>query len=267
VADLIGPGVRRLVAVIDAEAYSLRSHPEQFGLQHRLDAVVRAGLAAAGVRRRRVEVQDRGDGQLLVLPAGIDEARALPGLLRGLLGALGEDASRWDSQPRLRMRAALSQGVVHLGATGYVGRAVVEACRMVDSDEVRDELRAVANADLCLVVGDDLYRDVVAQGYGGVPGDGFRRIVVPSKGTDLQAWVRALSDAALGPDPAAVGAVTAAGVLPLGTAAYFVHNAARETADDNSADDLDGDLFDPDVVYDLDDEAAPDDDDDQDDLP
>ncbi|MGH3992582.1 MAG: hypothetical protein ACRDSN_08965, partial [Pseudonocardiaceae bacterium] len=66
------PAVRRLCLVIDVEGYSAHDNLVQLTMQDRLDAVLRAGLAGAGVARRRTERQDRGDGQLIVLPAGVD---------------------------------------------------------------------------------------------------------------------------------------------------------------------------------------------------
>ncbi|WP_298798342.1 hypothetical protein [uncultured Pseudonocardia sp.] len=215
------PAVRRLCLVVDVEGYSVHDNLAQLGVQDRLDAVLSAGLSGAGVSRWRTERQDRGDGQLIILPAGIDEARALPGLLHGLLVALDRD--RQDhAEPAVRLRMAVGQGVVHHAATGYVGRVVVEVCRLADAPAVRTELRTVPDADLCLVVTDDLYRDVIAHGYGGLPGDSFRVVEVrdPAKQFTATAWMRALNIAALPTLDAA--AATAFAALPLAVAASTV---------------------------------------------
>lgn len=254
-----GPAVRRLCAVVDVEGYSRHLNPVQIGIQQRLDAVLRSGLHAAGVLRRRTEHQDRGDGRLLVLPAGVDEARVVPGLLRGVLNALAADRARAAdrAEPALRLRLALNQGVVHLAATGYVGRAIVDVCRLVDSAEVRAELSAVPDADLALIAADDLYRDVLAHGYGGFPHDGFRLVRIRGpKGFQATARLRALSAAALGPDTAAVtAAAAAAAVLPLAalTPLMGAARAAQLAADDDASDwaePVDDDLDDTDLTDD-----------------
>ncbi len=208
------PAVRRLCLVVDIEGYSRHPGIVQFELQRRLWDVLRAAAGGAGIVRRRTHRQDRGDGQLIFLPPGVDEARALPGFIRGMLRALEDDRLGRGDAPALRLRLATGQGVVQPAATGFVGKVVVDVCRLADAGEVRAELVAVPDADLCLVVTDDLYRDVVVQGYGGLPGDGFRTVHVrdAAKGFDAVAWMRALTAAALADiDPVAA---TALATLP-----------------------------------------------------
>jgi hypothetical protein len=219
----VSSAIRRLCLVVDVEGYSVHPNPVQHTLQSRLSDVLRAVLSSAGVPARRTDRQDRGDGQLLVLPAGVDEARVVPGLVRGLVERLDEDgtAAARQGAPPLRLRGALTQGVVQMAATGYVGRAVVAASRLVDAAEVRDELRRTPQAVLCLAVADDLYQDVVVHGYGGLTAAGFRavRVQVPAKRFDALAWVRALAAGSLPPDPAAaVVAAASLGLAPVAVA-------------------------------------------------
>ena len=153
----------------------------------------------------------RGDSQLLSCRRGSTRPAQVPGLLRALLVALEADRLTRDDGPPLRLRIAMGQGIVHRAATGFVGVAVVDVCRLVDAEPVRAELRDVVDADMCLVVTEDLYRDTIVQGYGGFPSDGFRQVSVidDAKGFVAAAWMRALNAAALGPDPMVVGAVAA----------------------------------------------------------
>lgn len=272
----LSPGVRRVVVAVDVERYSRHLNTVQFGMQDRLRTVLRAALSRARVARRRVEFQESGDGQLLVLPPGVDEAQVVPGFLRGLLTALDTDRQICGETPNLRIRVALGQGVVHRGAMGYVGRVVVAVSRLVDADVVRAELRAVADADACLIVSDDLYRDVVMQGYGGFPGDGFRSVHLHTEEKDFTAtaWMRAMSVAALGPDAAVVAAAAAAGSLPLSAGTIAVNRVVEEylSEDDDPAPDgaapddpLPDDLLADDPLPDDPDDPLPDDPDDPDD--
>src|SRR5262245_24233209 len=126
----VPPAIRRLCLVVDIESYSSLDHQAQHRAQARLAKVLTTAVRRAGVRYallgRGAIRQNRGDGQLVLLPAGIDEARAISGLVRGLADAmLGINAE----QPRLRLRVALAQGVVQAAATGYVGKSIVDACR------------------------------------------------------------------------------------------------------------------------------------------
>ncbi|GAA1821143.1 hypothetical protein GCM10009682_46580 [Luedemannella flava] len=186
------PAIRRLCLVVDIEAYSALDHQAQHQAQARLARALTAAVRAAGVPhsplRRGVIRQNRGDGQLVLLPAGIDEARAISGLVRGLAEAMmGVNAEA----PRLRLRAALAQGVVQVAATGYVGKSIVDACRLVDSAALREALAAAPERDVAVAFTDDLFRDVVIHGFGGLVGSDFRQVdvVEERKGFAIAAWV------------------------------------------------------------------------------
>jgi hypothetical protein len=155
--------------------------PEQDDAQTRLRTIM--DFACRRARLLAPAKQDRGDGQLVIPLPGVNEARAVPGLVTGLVHALHEANSRWGAFGRIRLRAALTQGAIAKGATGYEGPAVVSACRMVDCELLRHELRLAAGSDLALLVADDLHRDVVAQGFAGLSGDDLRRVSVQAKGS------------------------------------------------------------------------------------
>ncbi len=192
------PAIRRLCLVVDIESYSALDHQAQLRAQAGLAWVLTAAVRRAGVQPgfppRAVIRQNRGDGQLVLLPPGIDEARAIAGLVYGLAdGMLAINAQA----PRLRLRAALAQGVVQAAATGYVGKAIVDACRLVDSAALREALAAAPERDLAVAFTDDLYHDVVVHGFGGLVGSDFRQVHVVDerKGFAVAAWVSR-------PDPA-----------------------------------------------------------------
>jgi hypothetical protein len=186
------PAIRRLCLVVDIESYSALDHQAQHGAQARLARVLTTAVRRAGVRggwlRRGVIRQNRGDGQLVLMPAGIDEARVISGLVHGLAEAMmGINAQ----EPRLRLRVALAQGVVQAAATGYVGKSIVDACRLVDSAALREALAASPDRDFAVAFTDDLFRDVVIHGFGGLVGSDFRPVdvVEERKGFAISAWV------------------------------------------------------------------------------
>ncbi|WFE29286.1 hypothetical protein O7623_08890 [Solwaraspora sp. WMMD791] len=186
------PGVRRLCVVVDIEGYTRRLHPQQIDVQRRLLLVVRRACADAGIDLSRSGRQDRGDGLLIVLPAGIDESKVVPGFLHCLNEALYDANDRPGPGGRIRLRAALSQGIVHVAATGYAGDAVVHACRLLDSAVLRTALVEHQNSDLALIVDDTLFHSIVEQEYGGLYARSFRpvEVVIEEKQFQASAWIQ-----------------------------------------------------------------------------
>src|SRR5947207_1271097 len=82
------PAVRRLCLAVDIESYSKRPVPAQVDLQTRLLWTMVQACRAARVRATRCDRQFSGDGEILILPPAVDERRAVPGLILGLLTAL-----------------------------------------------------------------------------------------------------------------------------------------------------------------------------------
>jgi hypothetical protein len=184
--------VRRLCLAVDVESYSKRAMPEQLDVQTRLLWTMVQACRTAHVALAACERQDSGDGQILLLPAGIDESTVLPGLVLGLLAALHNVNHPVGEGGRIRLRVSLGQGAVQVGATGFVAPSVVTVCRLLDSDELRAALSASPDSDAAFIVTADLFQDMFAQGYGGLPARDFRpvRISRPSKGFSADAWIQ-----------------------------------------------------------------------------
>ncbi|MFE6871497.1 hypothetical protein ACFVFS_33720 [Kitasatospora sp. NPDC057692] len=185
------PRLRRICLVVDIEAYGGRPYPVQQKVQERLDRALDHACKRAGVDRSRCEAQDRGDGQLLLLPPVTDEAKALPGLVLGLRDALHTLNQASGTSGRLRIRAALAQGGVQRAPLGYLARSVETACRLLDCAQARAALRTTPDTDLALVVADDLFTDAFATGASGVPVEEFTEITVaiPDKRFEARAWL------------------------------------------------------------------------------
>ncbi len=187
----LAPRLRRVCLVVDIEAYGGRPYRVQQTVQERLDRALDHACDRAGVDRARCEAQDRGDGQLLLLPPGVDEAKALPGLVLGLRDALHTLNRAPGTAGRLRIRAALAQGGVQRAALGFVARSVETACRLLDCPQARAALKGTPDTDLALVVADDLFTDAFAAGAGGLPVKDFTPITValPEKRFRAEAWI------------------------------------------------------------------------------
>ncbi|SMF77601.1 hypothetical protein [Streptomyces sp. Amel2xC10] len=185
---------RRLCLVVDVERYSGRSYDAQAKVQDGVALALEQACANAGLRRRDCERQDRGDGQLLLLPPEIDEDRAVPGLILGLRDMLPLLNARVPEEHVIRLRVALAQGAVRPAKLGFVAWSVELASRLLDSAALRKELAVARGSDMALIVPDDLYHDVFERGAGGLPPDALRkvRVEIKAKKFAADAWLGAL---------------------------------------------------------------------------
>jgi hypothetical protein len=182
-------GVRKLVVAYDVEHYSGRGTRREYLTQQRLSDILEFALQESGTPADAAEVQEQGDGGLALLPTGgaVDEPRLVVGLINALVQGLIELNEDLIKDAQIRLRVALHEGVVHPAAHGYVGPAVIEACRLRDADSVRSAL-AYSDAPLVVAVADGLYRDVLSQGYHGLPASAFAPVEVQVKSYSGKAW-------------------------------------------------------------------------------
>ncbi len=183
-------GIRKLCVAYDVEHYSGRGTRREYATQERLTEVLDFAFREAGLAADDYEMQPQGDGGIALLPTGgtVDEPRFIVALLNALrigLQHLNEDLVE---QARLRLRLGLGVGVVHRAAHGFAGPVVVEVCRLRDADVVRERL-AESRSVMVAAVTDDLYRDVLAHGYHGLPDSAFVNGEVAIKGFKATAWL------------------------------------------------------------------------------
>ncbi|MFD0748376.1 hypothetical protein ACFQ1L_46350 [Phytohabitans flavus] len=181
------PGPHRICAVVDVEAYSGRTPTQQLRIQSQIRDIVDHACARASVTGS--DRQDRGDGQLIVLPTGVDLPRVLPAFIHAVADRLA--TLNWSARgaERVRMRGALAGGAVQVGDVGFVGPAVVEAARLVDSAALRAALTARPDRDFAVGVTDALFQDVVGRDHPGLASEQFSQVTVTVKEYAGSAWV------------------------------------------------------------------------------
>jgi len=195
--------VRRLCLMAQIERYRQNDRHTQADLLRRLNDVLDRVLEAAGVAPGRASRQDHGDGrQLIVLPAGLNEANVVPPLVRGLLARLDHDGKHSRLGP-LRLRVSITHDAVTLAGHRYAGRAVVTAARLLDSPAGPEALQAQPAALFALIVPDDLYQDLFSRDPGTWAAGGFHRVTVdlPDQNWHGQAWASAWEHGSLKPPP------------------------------------------------------------------
>src|ERR1700722_524676 len=137
------PGLRlRMAFVLDVVGYGARTVPQQQEATRRLRALVDATLGECELKldAEIVDYQWTGDGINAVLPADIDPTVILPALIRSLSSPLGADNAR--SADRMRIRMAVSVGLIERGLTGFDGQLIVDINRLLDSRPPRAALSA-----------------------------------------------------------------------------------------------------------------------------
>lgn len=154
----------RLMLAIDIERFSRRNAEQQQRAQADLCRALDSAAARAGLTRRRWRRQVRGDGELAVLPDGIDIPQVVADLVYGMESALGRVNDARDRDP-LRARLALHHGTLTDGPLGPVGEAPITVSRLVDVDAGRDHLHTHPERALTVIVSASLYNDVIATGF------------------------------------------------------------------------------------------------------
>jgi class 3 adenylate cyclase len=183
--------VHRTIVVFDIAdfAHPRRTDPARLRLRHHLYALIRQTLVAAGIDPRQAPQVDLGDSVMALFDPNIPTTR-VAGLVGGDLGAsLAELNRQLPSDERLRLRIALHHGEVLVDEHGFVGAALVEACRLSNASALRERFDATA-ADMALIVSDQVWRQLV--GFKAEPLDpgAHHPIALSSHGTTTRAWLQ-----------------------------------------------------------------------------
>jgi hypothetical protein len=193
---------RSLCGAADIKGWSARLVPEQIRAQQALVEVMLTACREAGLPEEIV--QSSGDGVLILPPSDIDESRVIPGLVHGLRVALHQENRLLSDPAKVRLRFALTSGMVTPGPAGFSGTAVVECFRLLDSPPVKTLLVDYPHAELAVIVSDYLFHDVIRNGFRDLAADDFWPVhsSLPEKRFSANAWVW-VSDRRDGPPPPA----------------------------------------------------------------
>jgi hypothetical protein len=162
-AEQIGHGVRRMCVACDLEHYSRRPDNGQIEAQEAMARLLREAGERGALERAQWLTQPQGDGELALLPPGVDEARVITGLWRELREGLHRYNRRASAAARLRMRLAVHEGQTYIADNGFAGDAINTVCRLRDCAEIKTAL-AASDGDLVLIVSDRIFYDVI-RGY------------------------------------------------------------------------------------------------------
>jgi hypothetical protein len=211
--EVTGQGVRRMCLAFDLEKYSRGSDADQREKQRAMMQMVERACERGALERAHWLREQQGDGELAVLPPGIDEPRVIVALWREFREGLHQYNEHANEKARLRMRVAVHEGVTYIGENGFVGTSVNTVCRLRDSHEAKDALNDAAG-DLVLIASDRIYHDSI---YGpnafDLPAAGFTKTVIemPDKDFRTTAYIYAGGAARPGRPPGEESAAGSAG--------------------------------------------------------
>ena len=140
---------------------------------------------AAGHLQSLDELPDRHLGA--VKPAHITPVLLLDPFIPNLATALRTHRKTAAPAARLRLRVAVHMGLLHHDG-GWAGEPLVHCARLLDSAPLRRVLDTADNADMAVIVSQEVYDTVVRHGYGLDP-DACHRATVQEKETTTTAWV------------------------------------------------------------------------------
>jgi hypothetical protein len=156
-------------------------------LHEKLYEVLEKAFDGSGIPWAGCFHEDRGDGALIVVPPGMackGIIDPLPERLRGLIRRHNHVSC---PAAGIQLRAAAHIGPVEHDGHGFVGSDVNLLFRMLEARPLKRAL-AGSNAELALIVSDDVYRRLVCRCPSLVSPDAFQRVRFQVKDTRAWAW-------------------------------------------------------------------------------
>lgn len=164
--------------VVDLAQFSIHTGRDQAELRSELAELLDEAAEAAHLQREVWITQDRGDGELALIPAVVPKASLVTDLVRELARLLHDRNRKREAAWRMRLRMALHHGEARVQGTGFPGAAAVVACRLVDSQPLRSALDAEPDAPLAVIVSHRMYEDTVAEREGGLEPADWARVEI-----------------------------------------------------------------------------------------
>lgn len=182
--------LRRIITASDVKDYSKRNYDDQRDIQDQMAGIQSRAAASAGLSLEHAIVQGRGDGSLTAWPPETSELSLIVNYLRELHRELERVNAGLIESKQIRVRLAVTTGLVSQAAYGIPGDTAIMATLLVDSDRLRKALNAAPGHSLAVVLDDKLYRDVIATRLLGLDPDAYEQVVIRDKGgRNHTAWI------------------------------------------------------------------------------
>jgi hypothetical protein len=149
--------------------------------------VLKEAFKVAGIPWRRCERYDRGDGVMILVPAGVSKNRLVARLPSVLQAGLAEYNADKPPVGRIRLRLALHAGEVHHDEHGPASDSLVFGFRLLEAEQPKEELARSAG-DLVVIVSEWFFGNVIRHDPGANP-DSYRPMRFMAGKTPASAWI------------------------------------------------------------------------------
>ncbi|MGH3782226.1 MAG: hypothetical protein ACRDRO_16825 [Pseudonocardiaceae bacterium] len=178
------------IVVVDVANFTSphRTDFHQRAVREGLHRVLHHAFSQVGIDLDACTVEDRGDGKLILMPAGVDNGLLGDQLPGRLVAGLRRHNAISSDGAKMQLRAAFHSGEVQQDRQGVVGTAVNLVFRLVDAPEAKSMLRSSPRV-LALIASDGFYHDVIVHDPAADP-QSYQKIHVPVHGSTAVAWLR-----------------------------------------------------------------------------
>ena len=175
--------------MIDAENSGGQLDPGLMELRANLYSIVELALIRSGITADRYVSEDRGDGILALVDAGVPKIDLVDPLMDHLDAGLRQHNHDNPLDGWLRLRIALHSGEVRRDAKGWGARDLTLTFRLSQAEAVKRCLVLAARAQCVLVTSDSFYRSVIAHGDRSIDPATYRSVDIAQPGGLTKAWL------------------------------------------------------------------------------
>lgn len=154
--------------------------------------VLETAFAESGIDFHACDVEDRGDGALILVPPDVSKNSLIDRLPDRLVAVLRRYNATRSPAAQFKLRVAVHAGDIQQRGDIWGGSAVNLAAEILDTPELKSAL-ARSSRSIALAVS-DYFHSVVVEPDPGVFPEEYRRIQVPTKTSRDVAWLRLLGD-------------------------------------------------------------------------
>lgn len=180
----------RTIVAVDVAQFTAhkRRVVHQVAIHGGLESLLRGAFDDAGIAWKSCDVEDRGDGKLILVLADVPKIRLVDQLWSRLLAGLRRYNAIHSDATTIQLRVALHAGEVRWSPKGKVSAAINFAFRILEAQDAKAALARSGDV-LALIASDQFYRDVIEPDPAAAP-DLFQQIAVQVKETTAVAWMR-----------------------------------------------------------------------------
>lgn len=186
----LAPSMHRTIVTVDIADFTNgnRRTNHMSALRGGLYDVLKQAFAEVGIDYDGCEVEDRGDGALILVPPTFPKSELADKLPDRLVAEVRRYNSTRNDEARIKLRVAVHSGDIRKDDHGWIGPPVNVAFRLLDAHDAKVALRQ-SDGLLALVASDHFYTEVIMQDPGTAP-EAYRRINVMIKTYTGHAWLR-----------------------------------------------------------------------------